>query len=76
MGYSPAGHTGLNMAEQLSKSTFFQIPEKMIQTQGLNAHLLHLLHWQAGSLLLVPPGKPSIFTYLAVLSLSQDMWGL
>ena len=27
-------------------------------TQGLNPHLLHLLHWQAGSLPLVPPGKP------------------
>ena len=26
-------------------------------TQGLNLHLLHLLHWQAGSLPLVPPGK-------------------
>ena len=23
-------------------------------------HLLHLLHWQAGSLPLVPPGKPSL----------------
>ena len=27
-------------------------------TQGLNLCLLHLLHWQAGSLPLVPPGKP------------------
>ena len=27
-------------------------------TQELNPHLLHLLHWQAGSLPLVPPGKP------------------
>ena len=26
-------------------------------TQGLNVSLLHLLHWQAGSLPLVPPGK-------------------
>ena len=25
--------------------------------QGLNQHLLHLLHWQAGSFPLVPPGK-------------------
>ena len=28
-------------------------------TQRSNPHLLHLLHWQANSLLLVPPGKPS-----------------
>ena len=26
-------------------------------TQGLNLHLFHLLHWQAGSLPLVPSGK-------------------
>ena len=26
--------------------------------QGLNLSLLCLLHWQAGSLPLVPPGKP------------------
>ena len=28
-------------------------------TQRSNPHLLHLLRWQANSLLLVPPGKPS-----------------
>ena len=27
-------------------------------SQPMNLHLLHLLHWQAGSLPLVPPGKP------------------
>ena len=27
-------------------------------TQGWNPHLLRLLHWQVGSLPLVPPGKP------------------
>ena len=27
-------------------------------TQGLNLHLLSLLHWQAGALLLSPPGNP------------------
>ena len=30
-------------------------------TQGLNPCLLHLLHWRAGSLPLVPPGKPKNF---------------
>ena len=29
-------------------------------TQGLNPHLLHLWHWQAGSLPLLPPENPSI----------------
>ena len=27
-------------------------------TQGLNPHLLHLLHWQVGSSPVVSPGKP------------------
>ena len=27
-------------------------------TQGSNLSLFHLLHWQAGSLPLAPPGKP------------------
>ena len=30
-------------------------------TQGLNPGVLGLLHWQVGSLPLVPPGKPSAF---------------
>ena len=30
-------------------------------TQGLNLHLLHLLHWQAESLPLVPPKKPKLY---------------
>ena len=29
-------------------------------TQGSNSHLLRLLRWQAGSLSLVPPGKPKL----------------
>ena len=29
-------------------------------TQGSNLRLLRLLHWQVGSLPLVPPGKPNL----------------
>ena len=32
-------------------------------TQGLNLHLLRLLHWQAGSLSQAPPGKPLELPY-------------
>ena len=32
-----------------------------LSTQGLNPCLLHLLHWQAGSLPAKPPGKPIIY---------------
>ena len=31
-------------------------------TQGSNPRLLCLLHWQAGPLPLLPPGKPSLLT--------------
>ena len=34
--------------------------QKIFPTHRLNPCLLHLLHWQAGSLLLVPSGKPSV----------------
>ena len=33
----------------------------IFMTQGLNPHLLQLLHWQADSLSLAPPGKPYRF---------------
>ena len=32
--------------------------QRIFLIQGLSPHILHLLHWQAGSLPLVPPGKP------------------
>ena len=34
--------------------------------QGFNLHLLQLLHWQAGSLLLVLPGKPTCHLYIYI----------
>ena len=34
-------------------------PPRIFLTQGLNPCLLCLLHWQAGSLPLAPPGKPT-----------------
>ena len=30
--------------------------------QGIELHLLHLLHWQADSLPLAPPGKPNLYS--------------
>ena len=37
----------------------------IFSTQGLNLSLLHPLHWQAGSLLLVLPGKPPVRSILS-----------
>ena len=36
----------------------------IILTQGLNLHLLRLLHWQVRSLSLVPPGSPICYLLL------------
>ena len=38
----------------------YALLQGIFSTQGLNPHLLHPLHWQAGSLPPVPPGKPVI----------------
>ena len=46
---SPGKNTGVGCRALL---------QGIFSTQGLNPCLLHLLHWQAGSLPLVPPGKP------------------
>ena len=46
---SPGKHTGV-ACHALLRGIFL--------TQGLNPHLLFLLHWQEGSLPLAPPGKP------------------
>ena len=48
-GDSPGRNTGMGCP------AFFQ---GIFPTQGSNLCLLHLLHWQVGSLPLVPPGKP------------------
>ena len=37
----------------------------IFRTQGSNPHLLHLLHWQMGTVPLGPPGKPTtIYIYI------------
>ena len=46
---SPGKNTGVSCHALL---------QGIFPTQGSNPHLLSLLHWQAGSLLPAPPGKP------------------
>ena len=38
-------------------------PPGIFPTQGLNPHRSHLLHWQAASSPLVPPGKPKLHEF-------------
>ena len=48
-GVSPGKNTGLGC---------HALVQGIFPIQGFNPHLLSLLHWQAGSLQLLPPGKP------------------
>ena len=50
-GDSPGKNTGVGCHALL---------QGLLPTQGSNPRLLHLLHWQAGSLPLAPPGKPPL----------------
>ena len=48
---SPGKNTGVGC---------YSLLQGIFLTQGSNLCLLHLLHWQEGSLPLVPPGKPQL----------------
>ena len=48
---SPGKNTGVG---------FHALLQGIFPTQGSNMYLLHLVHWQVGSLPLAPPGKPEI----------------
>ena len=52
MSYSPWGFPGKNTGVGCHI-----LLQGVFQTQGSNPYLLHLLHWQAGSLALAAPGK-------------------
>ena len=61
MDYSPPGSFvhGILQARTGVGSHF--LLQGIFLTQGSNPHLLHLLHWQADSLLSESPGKPTHF---------------
>ena len=52
-------------------------PQRIFPIQGLNPCLLHLLHWQTGSLPLAPSGKPLLLSYLfdiCCFCYSKNIW--
>ena len=61
MDCGPAGSSvhGILQARILEQYWHF-ILQGIFPTQGSNPCLLRLLHWQAGSLPLAPPGRPSV----------------
>ena len=50
-------------------------PPGDLPNQGLNQHLLSLLHQQTGSLPLSPSGKPHIYIYIYTTMCKIDSWG-
>ena len=59
MDCSPAGSSNLSGSPGKNTGAGGHAPlQRIFSTHGLNLRLLHLLHWQAGSLPLAPPGKP------------------
>ena len=62
-----------NWKDSLGKNTgvgCHALLKGIFPTQGLSPHLLH---WQAGSFPLVPPGKPSPWAYLGTQKLAQNI---
>ena len=49
---------------QARKLKWVAIPRGIFPTQGLNSHLLRLLHWQADSLLLTHLGSKIMITFM------------
>ena len=54
---------------------FYFFLQGILPTQGLDLHLLHLLHCQVDSLPLVPPGKPEDDSVSPKTALSAPAWG-
>ena len=60
MGYSPPGSSIHEILQARVLGCHFLL-QGIFPTQGSNPCLLCLLHWQVGSLPLVPPGKPGSY---------------
>ena len=48
--------------------------QEIFLTQGSNLHLLHLLHWQAGFLPLLLPGKPKFYVMNHLLVQAREVF--
>ena len=55
MDCSPPGSSVHGILQAIILEWVAMPSQEIFPTQGLNLHLLHLLHWQAGSLPLAPP---------------------
>ena len=62
MDCSPPGSSVCGISQERKPVGFHAFLQRIFPTQGSNPRLLGLLHWQVGSLPLLPPGKPLIMT--------------
>ena len=61
---STAGYTGVELEYWNTGVGCHSLLQGIFPTSGWNLCLLCLLHWQAGSLPLAPPGKPVIGDFM------------
>ena len=61
--YQAAPSMGFSRQEYWSRLPFPTPNSGILLTLGSKPHLLRLLHWQADSLPLVPPGKPKVLLH-------------
>ena len=64
MDCSPPGSSSMGFSRQEYWSGLPCPPPGEPPDPGSNLYLLHLLHWQVGSLALMPPGKPYLCSRL------------
>ena len=57
-------NTSVHRIFQARKLEWVAIPQGIFPTQELNLHLLHVLHWQADSLLLTHLGSKIMITFM------------
>ena len=65
--------TGFSRQEYWRRYSFHALLQGTFPTQGSNLRLLGLLQWQAGSLWLVPPGKPLAIRHLLLIQKRWEM---
>ena len=66
MGSSPQGSCPWNSLDKNTGVGCPFLPQEVFPIRKLNLHPLHLLHWQADSLPLAPPGKPLVSRFSAL----------
>ena len=64
----------MRFSRQIYWSGCHSLLQGIFLTQGLNPRLLGLLHWQAGSLPLVPPRKPPNKGDIILIPYCNEWW--